>query len=53
MIVGPWGQILAEQSDDVAGFVMRKLHFEDVAKARYAIPALRHDRDYSFYETKL
>jgi len=53
MIVGPWGQVLAEMSEEKEGFITRKLHFEDVTKARFAVPSLKHDRDFDFYETKL
>lgn len=53
MIIGPWGQVLAERTEDTPGFIMRKLHFEDVTKARFAIPSLTHDREFDFYETKL
>lgn len=53
MIVGPWGQVLAEMEDDKEGHIKRKLHFEDVTKARFAVPSLQHDREFDFYETKL
>lgn len=53
MIIGPWGQVLAEMTEEKEGFITRKLHFEDVTKARFAVPSLQHDRDFDFYETKL
>lgn len=52
MIVGPWGQVLAEKTEDTPGFIKRKIDFLDVTKARVAIPSLLHDRAYDFYKTK-
>lgn len=53
MIIGPWGKVKAERIDDAPGFVMAKLDFLDVIKARRAIPSLEHDRTFDFYATKL
>lgn len=47
MIIGPWGDILADAGDSV-GIIMADLNLDDVAKARAAIPALKHDREISF-----
>ena len=52
MIVGPWGQVLAEKTEDTPGVISRKIDFLDVVKARAAIPSLEHDRAYDFYKTK-
>lgn len=52
MIIGPWGRILAEQTEDKPGFIMHKIDFLNVAKARAAIPSLKHDRDYEFLKPK-
>lgn len=52
MIVGPWGQVLAEKTDDTPGFIARKIDFLDSVKARAAIPSLKHDRAFDFYKTK-
>ncbi len=52
MIIGPWGQVLAEKTSDTPGVIYRKLNFLDSIKARAAIPSLEHDRPYSFYQTK-
>lgn len=46
-IIGPWGDVIAK-ADDEPGLIMADLNLGDVAKARAAIPALKHDRDYSF-----
>lgn len=45
MIIGPWGEILAETGAET-GIIMAELDLSDVAKARAAIPALKHDREF-------
>lgn len=45
LIISPWGEILAEGGEE-PGIVMADLDLELVAKARAAIPALKHDREY-------
>ena len=52
MIIGPWGQVLAEKTESGTGFISRKIEFLDVTKARVAIPSLQHDRSFDFYQTK-
>jgi predicted amidohydrolase len=52
MIVGPWGQVLAEKTESKQGFITRRIDFLDSIKARVAIPSLQHDRAYDFYKTK-
>ncbi len=47
MIIGPWGQVLAHKEDDEPGYIVKEINLDDVTKARQAIPALQHDRDYS------
>lgn len=47
MIIGPWGDILAE-AGEVPGIITADLDVMAVAKARQAIPALQHGRDYAF-----
>ncbi len=46
MIVGPWGDILAQRSESGPGIILADIHLEEVTKARDAIPALKHDREY-------
>lgn len=46
LIVGPWGDILAEAGEET-GIIIADLDPGAVARAREAIPALRHDRDYA------
>lgn len=45
MIIGPWGEILAEKPDGV-GIITADLDLDEVAKARGAIPSLQHDRNF-------
>lgn len=45
MIIGPWGEILAEKPDGV-GIIMADIDLSEVEKARAAIPALTHDKEY-------
>ena len=45
MIINPWGEILAELSDEV-GIITADINLDEVEKARTAIPALTHDRNY-------
>ncbi len=47
LIISPWGEVLAEMEDEV-GIISADLDLDEVAKARNAIPALQHDREYSF-----
>ncbi len=45
MIISPWGEILAEMGGEV-GIITAEINLDEVEKARTAIPALTHDRDY-------
>lgn len=47
IIVGPWGEIIAQLDHDAPGVLNAVLNLDDVAKARSAIPALIHDRSFS------
>lgn len=46
LIVGPWGDILAEGPEDEEAVVIAEIDPAEVAKARARIPALKHDRPY-------
>ena len=46
LIVDPWGTILADAAEGV-GYVTAEINLDDVAKARAAIPALQHDRNFN------
>ena len=47
MIVGPWGEILAQAADDEPGVIAAALDLDAVAKARQAIPALNNERGFN------
>ena len=46
-IVGPWGEIVAKADHDEPCVLPAMLDMEAVAKARTAIPALAHDREFA------
>ena len=46
LIVGPWGDIIAEGGTD-PGIVAAELDLGEIAAARGRVPALNHDRPYS------
>lgn len=46
MIIGPWGEILAMKESGI-GVISAELDLAAVEKARAAIPALTHDREYA------
>lgn len=46
LIIGPWGDILAEGGVDPA-VVAAEIDLDDIAAARGRVPALHHDRPYS------
>jgi len=48
LIIAPWGEVLADAGGDSPGIILADLDLSSVAKARGAIPALTHDRDFSF-----
>ena len=52
MIINPWGKILAEMTDDKAGFIMHRLDLLQVIKARTAVPSLQHDMSYELLKPK-
>lgn len=45
MIISPWGEILAEMKEGI-GYILADLDLTAVQKARQAIAALQHDREY-------
>ena len=46
LIIDPWGTVLADAGEGV-GYVTAEIDLAEVARARAAIPALRHDRDFN------
>ena len=47
VIIGPWGEGIAQLDHDAPGVLNAVLNLDDVIKARNAIPALSHDRSFS------
>jgi predicted amidohydrolase len=45
LIIGPWGDILAEGGTD-PGVIVADLDFEQIATVRSRLPSLQHDRPY-------
>lgn len=48
MIVGPWGEIIAQLDHDEPGILHARLDMRKVEEARRRIPALEHDRILDF-----
>jgi len=46
LIIGPWGDVLAKANEQ-PGYISAHLALSEVEKARKAIPALQHDREYN------
>ncbi len=46
VIINPWGEIVADKPEG-EGFIIAQIDVAQVQKARNAIPALTHDREYS------
>lgn len=47
LIIGPWGEIVARADHDEPCVLSARLDLDAVARARAAVPALRHDRDFA------
>ena len=45
-VVGPWGEVIAKLDNDAPGVLFASLDLYAIAKARRAVPALTHDRDF-------
>ena len=45
LIIGPWGDVLADGGDD-PGIIAADIDMAEVAKARGMVASLRHDRDF-------
>jgi predicted amidohydrolase len=50
-VVGPWGEIIAKFDHDEPGVLFATLDLDAVARARQAVPALLHDRDFTAVST--
>jgi predicted amidohydrolase len=44
MIVGPWGEVVAELDHDEPGILLAEIDLDEVDAARGKVPALTHDR---------
>ena len=53
MIVSPWGEVLAEMTEDKSGHIMHNAKFISVAKARSAVPSLQRDMPFELLKPKL
>ena len=47
LIIGPWGEVLAQSTDDEPGVIAATIDLAEVAKARAAIPALKNERTFA------
>ncbi len=47
LIVGPWGELVAEMSGDKPGVISAAIEPAEVAEARQRIPALEHRREFA------
>ncbi|HEY1224069.1 MAG TPA: carbon-nitrogen hydrolase family protein [Brevundimonas sp.] len=45
-VVGPWGEVIARLDHDEPGVLFASLDLDAVQRARQAVPALTHDRDF-------
>lgn len=45
-VVGPWGEVVAKLDHDTPGVLFATLDLDAVRRARQAVPALLHDRDF-------
>ena len=50
--IDPWGEIIAEASEDTADVISAELDLSKVTEARKRIPALQHDRKFEFEGSK-
>jgi predicted amidohydrolase len=46
IVVGPWGEVIGRLGHDEPGALFATLDLDAVDKARQAVPALSHDRDF-------
>ncbi|MES2729776.1 MAG: carbon-nitrogen hydrolase family protein [Pseudomonadota bacterium] len=53
LIISPWGDCVAEQVQDIPGFIIADLDLEAVRAARSTLPTLTHDREFVLYQPEL
>ena len=44
LVVSPWGEIIAERTEDTPGILIAEIDLAEVSKARSRIPSLKHGR---------
>lgn len=47
LIIGPWGDVIAELPHDEPGIVLARIDPEEAVKARQRIPAIANERDFA------
>jgi predicted amidohydrolase len=47
VVIGPWGEVLADAGGDEPGFITAEIDLAKVDEARKALPSLQHDRPFS------
>ncbi len=47
LVIGPWGEILAEADHDESGFTLADIDVDEAAKARSRVPALVNERPFT------
>lgn len=52
LVVAPWGEILGEMDGEETGFITVEIDLAAVDKARKAVPALQHDREFRIEKIK-
>lgn len=52
IMIGPWGEILAEADGETTGFITAEINLEDVAKARGRVPSLDNDQSFDIIRAK-
>ena len=46
IIISPWGEILAEASENKEEFIIAKVNIDELNELRNSLPSLRHDRQF-------
>jgi predicted amidohydrolase len=46
MVISPWGEVIARLDHDRPAVLETSIDFSEVTRAREALPALQHDREF-------
>ncbi len=49
LVVAPWGEIIAEASEDKPGVTFATINTDKISEARSMVPSLQHDREFSLH----